>query len=191
MGSGTAGENIDVQRTVRQMIGQFQLRRHPQAAALPVVVHDSQNLFLRGCGRCCQKRSWLSWRSLRRTGGRRLPLRSIRSRQRREHGLHELFARPGGCRVAAIVVERHLGRFDLREDCPFFTRSCTRSRMMTSCLGPRQRRLRRRHDRVQERYRSRLPACREGPPDRGLIQRRDLPGDAAAGAHVNLRVGQR
>jgi hypothetical protein len=46
MSRSTLGENIHVQRAVRQMISELQLRRRTQATALPIIVHDSQNLFL-------------------------------------------------------------------------------------------------------------------------------------------------
>lgn len=45
----TLGENINVQWTIRQMVSEFQLRRHTHTTALPMVVNDTQNLLLR-CG---------------------------------------------------------------------------------------------------------------------------------------------
>jgi len=54
MSLGTLSKNIDVQRTIRQLIGEFQLRRHTHASTLPMVVNDPQNLILGGrCGRLC------------------------------------------------------------------------------------------------------------------------------------------
>ena len=43
---GALGKNIDVQRTIRQLIGEFELRGHSHATTLPMIVHDPQNLFL-------------------------------------------------------------------------------------------------------------------------------------------------
>jgi hypothetical protein len=43
MGLGALGEYVDVQRAVRQVVGEFQLRGNTDAAALPMVVHDSEN----------------------------------------------------------------------------------------------------------------------------------------------------
>jgi hypothetical protein len=40
MSPGTLGEKIDVQRTIRRLIGEFQLRRHAHATTLPMVVND-------------------------------------------------------------------------------------------------------------------------------------------------------
>ena len=40
MGLGTLSENIDVQRTIRQMIREFQLRRQTHATTLPMIVND-------------------------------------------------------------------------------------------------------------------------------------------------------
>ena len=61
MSLGTLGENVDVQRTIRQVIGEFQLRRDTHATTLPMVVNDPQNLLL-GC-RCGRLRSGF-WHSL-------------------------------------------------------------------------------------------------------------------------------
>ena len=43
---GALGKNVDVQRTIRQLIGEFELRGHSHATTLPMIVHDPQNLFL-------------------------------------------------------------------------------------------------------------------------------------------------
>jgi hypothetical protein len=40
MSLGTLGENIDVQRTISQLISYFQLRRRTHATTLPMVVND-------------------------------------------------------------------------------------------------------------------------------------------------------
>jgi hypothetical protein len=41
------GKNVDVQRAVRQQIGKFELRGGTDAATLPMVVDDTENLVLR------------------------------------------------------------------------------------------------------------------------------------------------
>ena len=43
---GALGKNVDVQRTICQLIGEFELRGHSHATTLPMIVHDPQNLFL-------------------------------------------------------------------------------------------------------------------------------------------------
>ena len=43
MGLGAVGEHVDMQRAVHQVVSEFQLRGDADAAALPMVVHDSQN----------------------------------------------------------------------------------------------------------------------------------------------------
>ena len=43
----TFGKNVDVQRTISQQIGNFELRGSTDAATLPMVVDDTENLLLR------------------------------------------------------------------------------------------------------------------------------------------------
>ena len=46
MGLRALGKNVEVQRTIRQLIGEFELRGYSHATTLPMIVHDPQNLFL-------------------------------------------------------------------------------------------------------------------------------------------------
>jgi len=46
MGLRALGKNVEVQRTIRQLIGELELRSHSHATTLPMIVHDPQNLFL-------------------------------------------------------------------------------------------------------------------------------------------------
>ena len=43
---GALGKNVDVQRTICQLIGEFEPRGHSHATTLPMIVHDPHNLFL-------------------------------------------------------------------------------------------------------------------------------------------------
>ena len=40
------GKNVDVQRSICQLIGEFEPCGHSHAATLPMIVHDRQDLFL-------------------------------------------------------------------------------------------------------------------------------------------------
>jgi hypothetical protein len=43
---GALGKDVDMQRAVRQLIGEFELCGHSYTTTLPMIVHDLQDLLL-------------------------------------------------------------------------------------------------------------------------------------------------
>ena len=59
---GALGKDVDVQRTISQQIGNFELRGSTDAATLPMVIDDAQNLLLgRGRAHCRYVPFVLTW----------------------------------------------------------------------------------------------------------------------------------